>query len=79
MRRFILFIIVMAVSVSCIVILPQPKVEEEFSLEQHKCISIYKTAIIKKCNYEKHSRRCYEINLRQMRSHIYEECGVVIN
>ena len=69
----------MAVLVSCITILPYPKVDEEISLEQHKCLSIYRSAIIKKCNYEKNQRHCYEAALKQMRSHIYEECGVVIN
>ncbi len=79
MRIFILFIIVMAISVSCITILPQRQGEDAISLEQHKCVSIYKSAIIKKCNYDKNPRQCYDTNLRKSRLHIYEECGIIIN
>lgn len=77
MKRVFLFVFVGGILASCINISPTPKFSN-VSLEQRKCVSVYKTFVIKKCNYEENKDLCYKIHLSKMRDLIYKDCGVDI-
>ena len=78
MRRLFLFIFVGGILASCIInISPTPKVSN-ISFEQRKCVSVYKTFVVKKCNYEENRDLCYKVYLSEMAGLIHKNCGIDI-